>query len=72
MGKKTRKHGFVPPPHANAAVHKKIMQDLRRMTPKEVLQVAIEAGIYTPDGKLTEPYASGSAANGKRPARARG
>lgn len=69
--KKAKEHGFVPPPHANAAVHKKIMKDLRSMSPQEIFQVAVEAGIYTPDGKLTEPYVPSSASNGKKPARAK-
>jgi hypothetical protein len=49
--------GFTPPPHANAEVHKRIMARLAKMTPQEVFQTAVRAGIYTSDGKLTEHYA---------------
>ena len=48
------------PPHANAEVHKRIMAKLDQMSPKEVFQTAVDAGIYTPDGKLTQHYAPGS------------
>lgn len=49
--------GFTPPPHANAEVHKRIMAKLAKMIPREVFESAVRAGIYTPDGKLTEHYA---------------
>jgi len=32
------------------------MERLRSMSPEEVFQTAVDAGIYTPDGKLTSPY----------------
>lgn len=48
--------GFVPPPHINAKAHAKVMERVRAMTPEEFLQLAIRAGIYTADGKLTEHY----------------
>jgi hypothetical protein len=44
------------PPHPNAAVHQRIMEDLRKMTPEEFLQSLIEAGICTPDGELAPYY----------------
>lgn len=31
---------------------------LRAMTPDQIFQTAVHAGIYTPDGQLTEPYTS--------------
>ena len=48
------------PPHANAEVHKKIMRDLGQMSPSQIVQTAVDAGIYTSDGKLTKHYAPGS------------
>jgi roadblock/LC7 domain-containing protein len=33
------------------------MARLAKMTPQEVFQTAVRAGIYTSDGKLTEHYA---------------
>ena len=58
----SRKNGkkrtaFAPPPHENAAVHALIMEELRKMTPEEVFQTAVDAGIYSPSGRLTRPYA---------------
>lgn len=44
------------PPHTNAEVHARIMADLRRMTPTEFMTTLVQAGICTPDGKLTEHY----------------
>ncbi len=32
------------------------MADLRRMTPTEFMTTLVQAGICTPDGKLTEHY----------------
>ena len=48
--------GFIPPPHANAGVHKRIMAELRGMSREELFQTLVDAGIYTQDGELTEPY----------------
>jgi hypothetical protein len=50
---------FVLPPHANAEVHKRLMEDLDRMTPAEFFETLVRAGIYTPEGELTEHYRSG-------------
>jgi hypothetical protein len=44
------------PPHANAESHRKLMEQLRKMTSAEVLQTAIDAGIYNEDGSLTEQF----------------
>ena len=49
---------FVPPPHINAKAHAKVMEMVKNMTPDEFFELAVEAGIYTPDGKLTEHYRS--------------
>lgn len=57
MSDVAKAQGFTPPPHANAEVHKRIMAKLAKMTPREVFETAVRAGIYTPDGKLTEHYA---------------
>ena len=45
------------PPHANAEVHARIMADLQGMTPDQFMVSLVQAGICTPDGKLTEHYA---------------
>jgi roadblock/LC7 domain-containing protein len=56
MSTRKTNNGFQSPPHANAKVHKKIMAKLKKMSSKEIFQTAVEAGIYTPDGKLTKHY----------------
>jgi hypothetical protein len=53
---KKRDSGFTPKPHANAEPHKRLMVRLRKMTPEELFQSAVEAGIYTKKGKLTKRY----------------
>ena len=51
-------HEFLPPPHANAEAHGKVMRRLKRMTTRQLRQTLIDAGICTPDGELTEHYRS--------------
>lgn len=48
--------GFVPPPHINAEPHKRVMAWLQKMSPQEALRLSVEAGVHTPDGKLTSNY----------------
>ncbi|REG30989.1 hypothetical protein ATI61_106459 [Archangium gephyra] len=45
------------PPHANAENHKRIMEKLKTMTQAEFFQSLVDAGIYTPKGRLTRRYA---------------
>lgn len=35
---------------------RRILAELRKMTPEEKFQLAVRAGIFTPEGELTEPY----------------
>ena len=56
LARKTDVDAWKPPPHANAEVHKLIMEEWKRMTPAEALESLVHAGICTPDGELTEPY----------------
>lgn len=56
------------PPHANAAVHKRIMERLATMTPEEFLATLVRSGICTPDGKLTEHYAGVTEGDDEPPA----
>ena len=48
------------PPHANAEPHRKMMEKLAAMTEQErnafLFQISVQAGIYTPEGELTEHY----------------
>lgn len=50
--------GFVPPPHINAKAHAKVMERMKNITSSEFLELLVDAGICTPDGKLTEHYRS--------------
>lgn len=45
------------PPHANAENHKRIMAWLKTATQAEFFQSLVDAGIYTPKGRLTRRYA---------------
>lgn len=38
--------------------HEATVKRLRRMTPKEAFKLAVDAGIYTKEGKFTTPYRS--------------
>jgi hypothetical protein len=57
---------FEPPPHANAEVHARIMAELEKMTSAEFFQTLVDAGIYTPDGQLTEHHRTVAAARSSR------
>jgi hypothetical protein len=43
-------------PHANAEAHARLMERWSKMTSAEIFQTIVDAGIYTPDGELAEPY----------------
>lgn len=45
------------PPHPNAEAHKKVMAWLKTATKREFFESLVHAGIYTPEGKLTQKYA---------------
>ena len=47
---------WVPPPHPTAESHKVAMKRLRNMTPEELLQTSVDAGVHNPDGTLTDKY----------------
>jgi hypothetical protein len=51
------KTDVVLPPHKNAKTHKKVMAELRGMTPEERFQTLVDAGIYDKKGRLRPPYA---------------
>lgn len=46
------------PPHGNAEAHKRFMARVQAMTPDEMLQSLVHAGICKPNGELAEPYKS--------------
>jgi len=37
-------------------MHRAALTKLRNMSPEQLFNVAVSAGIYTQDGKLTPPY----------------
>jgi hypothetical protein len=47
---------FQPPALPEAAKLKRAVESARRLTPREVLQVSISAGIHNADGTLTQKY----------------
>lgn len=56
MSEPKPQHPFVPPPHPNAEVHKRVMERIKAMSPEEVLQLNIRAGIYDEEGRLRPEY----------------
>ena len=56
MNRRANDHGFMPPPHANARPHRRVMAALEKMSPEQALALSVEAGIHTPDGQLTAAY----------------
>lgn len=44
------------PAHANAATHAKVMQWLNKASSGDVMKASVKAGVYKPDGSLTEHY----------------
>lgn len=59
--KTSKNSGFMPAPPIGAEAHKKVMKRLETMTFAEALDLAVRAGIYTPDGQLTEHYRASKA-----------
>jgi hypothetical protein len=39
-------------------MRRRILQEMQKMTNEERFQAAVDAGILTPDGRLTPPYAN--------------
>jgi hypothetical protein len=46
---------------------RRILQRMDEMTPEELFQIAVRAGIYTPDGQLTPPYRDDAEPSACRP-----
>ena len=44
------------PPLPEQEALERAVDRICRMTPDEVFETSVRAGIYTPDGQLTEPY----------------
>jgi hypothetical protein len=46
---------------------RRVLAKLRRLSPQELFEIAVEAGIYTPDGQLTPPYRDDAEPSACRP-----
>jgi hypothetical protein len=46
---------------------RRALANLQRMSPQELLQLAVRAGIYTENGKLTKHYRGDAAPSASRP-----
>lgn len=56
MSEPKPQHAFVPPPHPNAEIHRRIMERVRAMSAEEMFQLSVRAGIYDEDGNLRPEY----------------
>jgi hypothetical protein len=46
---------------------RRALAKMQRMTPQELFQLAVRAGIYTPSGKLTKHYRDDAEPSASRP-----
>jgi hypothetical protein len=46
---------------------RQVLADMQRMNPKQLLQLAVRAGIYTKSGKLAKEYRDDAAPSASRP-----
>jgi hypothetical protein len=56
---------------AQEKLRREVIDELNRMSAKELFDLAVEAGIQTPDGKLTPPYRTPKPRRRKAATRAR-
>lgn len=48
---------------------RRVLAEMEQMSPEEVFQLMVRAGIYTPDGELTPPYRDDAEPSACRPER---
>ncbi len=53
---KVHRNGAIPSRQELIAAHKRALKRLDKLTAEEGFQTLVEAGIYTPEGKLTPRY----------------
>jgi hypothetical protein len=46
---------------------RRALAKLKQLTPRELFELAVRAGIYTPDGRLTPPYRPDAEPSASRP-----
>ncbi len=63
--KKTRKVGEKLDSATKA--RRAVLAEMRKMTSEELFGLAVRAGIYTKQGKLTQPYRDDTAPSAARP-----
>ena len=56
MDTQTRKPSYKLPPIPYQNRIDQALDELALMSPEEFFQTLVHAGIYTPEGQLTEPY----------------
>jgi len=59
-GKHCKNNAFTLPPHINAETHKLVMARVNTMSDEEFIDSLVQAGICSPDGKLTDNYRDSS------------
>jgi hypothetical protein len=52
---------------ARTKVRRKVLAKMGEMSPAELLELAVRAGIYTKKGKLTRPYRDDAEPSASRP-----
>jgi hypothetical protein len=52
---------------AGTQVHRKVLAKMGKMSPRELFDLAVRAGIYTENGKLTRPYRDDAGPSASRP-----
>lgn len=59
--KKSLPEGLVVTPEREALIG--VIDGLRKMSPDQIFELAVRAGIYDKQGRLTKPYRIGKKAN---------
>lgn len=52
---------------ASTQARRRVLAEMRKMSPGELFGLAVRAGIYTEDGKLTLPYRDEAGPSASRP-----
>ena len=57
-GKKPRLDPEAPGLDQQTRIRRRRLAEMHQLSREELFQLAVRAGIFTPDGELTEPYRS--------------
>lgn len=58
MTREDRHDADAPGLDEETRAYRRALADIAKMSPEELFQSAVDAGILTPDGRLTPPYAN--------------